>query len=127
MKELPVYIGILAKFVMNKTWLVWELGSGCLGLLFWLLPQKMQVLVYIPWLIDNGKWIGLGIFLAVTILVAPFLAWRDEHKAKLQAEKERDELKNEDVELERQKTKLEVEKLKSEQLVIGENGYPRAY
>lgn len=74
---------------------------------------------------DIPAWVWLTL-LIIGLLVAPFLAWRVTYKAKLQAEKERDELKSKDAELQRQKAELEVEELKSKRPIIGQNGWPRA-
>ena len=64
------------------------------------------------------------ILLIIGLLLASFFAWRTLYKAKLEIEKELDELKSKNAVLERRKKELEIEKLESEAPIIGRNGWP---
>jgi hypothetical protein len=117
MRNLVIYIRKLVSLMISKIWLIWESGSGVIALMFWLIPEKisdwlLQESDFLLWWITNGKWVGLGIFGFVSIFLAPYLAWKDEHSARLEAENKWKQLKSEDAELER---KLKQEQLKREE------------
>lgn len=91
MKELWIYIKQVLRHMISRVWFAWAIISGVIALVVWLLPKPIADITgvegnIITWWVDNGKWLGLGIFGFISVFLAPFLAWKTENHARTKAE-----------------------------------------
>ncbi len=83
MKELGIYLKRLLAIMISKNWLLWEITSGVIALVIWLVPNGIARMIsqndQIIWVTANNKWIALGLWGFITVFISPYLSWRSEY------------------------------------------------